>query len=61
MSSSINHQVYRIHVYNDPNDRYLQFMFNLSLILVFLYLLVQFIFTVQRDVEERIGEYSMGK
>lgn len=36
-------------------------MFNLSLILVFLYLLVQFIFTVQRDVEERIGEYSMGK
>ena len=61
MSSSINHKVYRIHVYNDPNDRYLQFMFNLSLILVFLYLLVQFIFTVQRDVEERIGEYSMGK
>ena len=48
-------------MYNDPNDRYLQFMFNLSLILVFLYLLVQFIFTVQRDVEERIGEYSMGK
>ncbi|KAL5534708.1 hypothetical protein ACEPAG_1172 [Sanghuangporus baumii] len=38
---------------------YLQFMFNLSLILVFLYLLVQFIFTVQRDVEQRIGEYSM--
>ncbi|KAI5119799.1 hypothetical protein M0805_006596 [Coniferiporia weirii] len=38
---------------------YLQFLFNLSLILVFLYLLVQFIFTVQRDVEQRIGEYSM--
>ncbi|EJD04486.1 uncharacterized protein FOMMEDRAFT_19705 [Fomitiporia mediterranea MF3/22] len=38
---------------------YLQFMFNLSLILVFLYLLVQFIFTVQHDVEQRIGEYSM--
>ncbi|KLO06320.1 hypothetical protein SCHPADRAFT_923200 [Schizopora paradoxa] len=38
---------------------YLQFLFNLSLILVFLYLLVQFIFTVQRDVEQRISEYSM--
>ncbi|THH09424.1 hypothetical protein EW145_g2034 [Phellinidium pouzarii] len=38
---------------------YLQFLFNLSLILVFLYLLVQFIFTVQHDVEQRIGEYSM--
>lgn len=39
---------------------YLQFFFNLSLILVFLYLLVQFILTVQRDVEHRISEYSMG-
>ena len=39
---------------------YLQFFFNLSLILVFLYLLVQFIITVQRDVEHRISEYSMG-
>ncbi|EKM60451.1 uncharacterized protein PHACADRAFT_82283 [Phanerochaete carnosa HHB-10118-sp] len=38
---------------------YLQFFFNLSLILVFLYLLVQFILTVQRDVEHRISEYSM--
>ncbi|GJE94203.1 di-sulfide bridge nucleocytoplasmic transport domain-containing protein [Phanerochaete sordida] len=38
---------------------YLQFFFNLSLILVFLYLLVQFILTVQRDVEHRIAEYSM--
>lgn len=28
--------------------------------LVFLYLLVQFILTVQRDVEHRISEYSMG-
>ena len=33
--------------------RYLQFFFNLSLVLVFLYLLVQFILTVQRDVEHR--------
>ncbi|KAL1738633.1 hypothetical protein HDZ31DRAFT_16584, partial [Schizophyllum fasciatum] len=38
---------------------YLQFFFNLSLILVFLYLLLQFILTVQRDVEQRISEYSM--
>ncbi|PCH33102.1 hypothetical protein WOLCODRAFT_134900 [Wolfiporia cocos MD-104 SS10] len=38
---------------------YLQFFFNLSLILVFLYLLIQFILTVQRDVEQRIAEYSM--
>ncbi|KAF5343589.1 hypothetical protein D9757_014499 [Collybiopsis confluens] len=38
---------------------YLQFFFNLSLILVFLYLLLQFILTVQRDVEHRISEYSM--
>lgn len=38
---------------------YLQLFFNLSLILLFLYLLVQFILTVQRDVEQRISEYSM--
>ncbi|EIN13251.1 hypothetical protein PUNSTDRAFT_117117 [Punctularia strigosozonata HHB-11173 SS5] len=38
---------------------YLQFFFNLSLVLVFLYLLIQFILTVQRDVEHRISEYSM--
>ncbi|KAL1658870.1 Di-sulfide bridge nucleocytoplasmic transport domain-containing protein [Schizophyllum commune] len=38
---------------------YLQFFFNLSLVLVFLYLLVQFILTVQRDVEQQISEYSM--
>lgn len=38
---------------------YLQFGFNLSLILLFLYLVVQFIVTVQGDVEHRISEYSM--
>ncbi|KAI9566988.1 Di-sulfide bridge nucleocytoplasmic transport domain-containing protein [Boletus coccyginus] len=38
---------------------YLQFFFNLVLVLVFLYLLVQFILTVQRDVEHRISEHSM--
>ncbi|KAF9014919.1 Di-sulfide bridge nucleocytoplasmic transport domain-containing protein [Cyathus striatus] len=37
---------------------YLQFFFNLSLILLFLYLVMQFILTVQRDVEHRIAEYS---
>ncbi|KAH9487169.1 Nucleus export protein BRL1 [Psilocybe cubensis] len=37
---------------------YLQFFFNLSLILIFLYLFVQFIITVQRDVGLRISEYS---
>ncbi|KAF8887710.1 Di-sulfide bridge nucleocytoplasmic transport domain-containing protein [Infundibulicybe gibba] len=38
---------------------YLQFFFNLSLILLFLYLVLQFVLTVQRDVEQRISEYSM--
>jgi len=38
---------------------YLQFFFNLSLILLFLYLVLQFILTVQHDVEQRISEYSM--
>lgn len=42
-------------------NSYLQFFFNLSLILIFLYLLVQFIITVQRDVGYRISEYSQGK
>ncbi|KAK7059225.1 hypothetical protein VNI00_001852 [Paramarasmius palmivorus] len=40
---------------------YLQFFFNFSLVLVFFYLLIQFIMTVQRDVEHRISEYSMGE
>lgn len=43
------------------NHRYLQFFFNSALVVLFLYLLVQFILTVQRDVEQRISEYSMGK
>jgi hypothetical protein len=40
--------------------RYLQFFFNSALVVLFLYLLLQFILTVQRDVEHRISEYSMG-
>jgi hypothetical protein len=43
------------------NHSYLQFFFNSALVVLFLYLLVQFILTVQRDVEQRISEYSMGK
>ncbi|KAI0296658.1 Di-sulfide bridge nucleocytoplasmic transport domain-containing protein [Russula brevipes] len=38
---------------------YLQFFFNSTLVLLFLYLLVQFVLTVQRDVEQRVSEYSM--
>jgi hypothetical protein len=41
-------------------DRYLQFFFNLSLVLLFLCLVLQFILAFQRDVELRISEYSMG-
>lgn len=37
---------------------YLQFFFNLSLVLLFLYLAFQFIVTIQRDVQHRISEYS---
>ncbi|KAH9996622.1 Di-sulfide bridge nucleocytoplasmic transport domain-containing protein [Russula vinacea] len=38
---------------------YLQFFFNSALVVLFLYLLLQFILTVQRDVEHRVSEYSM--
>ena len=40
--------------------RYLQVFFNTSLSMVFLWLLLQFILTVQRDVQQRILEHSMG-
>lgn len=40
--------------------RYLQVFFNTSLCMVFLWLLLQFILTVQRDVQQRILEHSMG-
>ncbi|CCA73287.1 hypothetical protein PIIN_07242 [Serendipita indica DSM 11827] len=36
---------------------YVQFLFNLSLVLVFLYVIVFCILTVQRDVEHRMTEY----
>jgi len=38
---------------------YTQLIFNSSLILLVLYLLVTFILTVQRDVEQRIGQYTI--
>ncbi|KAG2068433.1 hypothetical protein BDR04DRAFT_1119815 [Suillus decipiens] len=38
---------------------YLQFFFYLFLVMVFLYLLVHLILTVQHDVEHSISEYSM--
>jgi len=38
---------------------YLQVFFNTSLCMVFLWLLLQFILTVQRDVQQRILEHSM--
>lgn len=38
--------------------RYVQFFFNLSLLLVFLYCLVLVIHTIRRDVDEKIAEYS---
>ena len=44
----------------DAVHRYLQVFFNTSLCMVFLWLLLQFILTVQRDVQQRILEHSMG-
>ena len=44
----------------DVVGRYLQVVFNTSLCMVFLWLLLQFILTVQRDVQQRILEHSMG-
>jgi len=40
---------------------YVQFFFNLFLVLVFLYLVVHLIINVQRDVEDRMEEYRAGK
>lgn len=39
--------------------RYVQFGFNTSLAVIALYILVQFLFMLQRDVEHRVSEYSM--
>ncbi|KAL1940662.1 hypothetical protein VTO73DRAFT_8097 [Trametes versicolor] len=38
---------------------YVQVLFNASLAAIFIYLVLQFIFTVQHDVEHRVAEYSM--
>lgn len=42
-------------------DRYVQFVFNASLVIGFLYVATQFILAVRRDVQERIEEYSVGQ
>jgi len=41
-------------------SRYLQFFFNLTLVLIFLYVVVQFIVTLQRDLQHRIAEETQG-
>lgn len=40
---------------------YVQFVFNASLVVGFLYVASQFILAVRRDVQERIEEYSVGE
>lgn len=42
----------------DPS--YVQFVFNGSLVIGFLYIATQFILAVRRDVQERIEEVSVG-
>lgn len=39
---------------------YLQFFFNLSLVLIMLYLAVQFILTVKADISRKVEEASFG-
>ena len=44
----------------DVVRRYLRVFFSTSLSMVFLWLLLQFILTVQKDVQQRVLEHSMG-
>lgn len=44
-----------------PLCSYLQFFFNLSLVLILLYLAVQFILTVKADINRKVEEVSFGK
>jgi hypothetical protein len=39
---------------------YAQFFFNFSVALVVLYIIVQFLWTVKRDVDEKVTEYTSG-
>lgn len=39
---------------------YVQFVFNASLVVGFLYIAVQFVLAVRNDVKDRIEEYSVG-
>lgn len=41
--------------------RYLQFFFNLSLVLGMLYIMFYFIRAVQKDVEQKMAEHVLGK
>jgi hypothetical protein len=40
---------------------YVQVVFNVSLVIGFIYIAVQFILAVRRDIKERIDEYSVGE
>lgn len=40
---------------------YLQFIFNATLVLVFLYIVIQVILTIRRDVQDKYEEYSTGQ
>jgi hypothetical protein len=56
---SVNRSLFIIS--NPGHLRYTQLIFNSSLVLLVLYLLVSFILTVQHDVEQRIAQYTVGK
>jgi hypothetical protein len=43
-----------------PSSSYLQFFFNLSLVLILLYLALQFILTVRADIQRKVDEASFG-
>ncbi|PKI84231.1 hypothetical protein MVES_001435 [Malassezia vespertilionis] len=40
---------------------YAQFLFNASILLVFLYLLFSIVWTIQRDVSQKVHEYEIGE
>ncbi|PVF93420.1 hypothetical protein CPB86DRAFT_715486 [Serendipita vermifera] len=65
-SITANHH-YTFNMPNAPESRseipymllgYVQFLFNLSLVIIFLYILVHCIITIQQDVEQRMKEYQ---
>lgn len=46
---------------DQADGSYVQFVFNGSLVLGFLYVVANFVLAVQRDVKERIDEYAVGE